>query len=111
MMAEEPVQGIEKYLDRDVYTADGKKLGTASKLVKNRVTEVAEWLVVGAGLLGREKFVVPLAGSDLSGDRVTIAYTDEVVVGEPHAEPDNETGALPPEAEDALNSHFGLGAN
>jgi hypothetical protein len=111
MMAEQPARGIDKYLDRDVYTADGKKLGTASKLVKNRVTDVAEWLVVGGGLLGRERYIVPLAGSDLAEDRVTIAYSSEQVASEPRAEPDNDTGALPPEAEDALNAHFDLGAN
>jgi hypothetical protein len=109
MMAEQPPQGIDKYLDREVYTADGKKLGTASKLLKNRVTGVAEWLVVGAGLLGREKYVVPLAGSDLGEDRVNIAYSSDQVGAEPHVEPENDT--LPAEAEDAFNAHFGLGAN
>ena len=111
MMAEQPPRGIDKYLDRDVYTADGKKLGTASKLLKNRVTDVAEWLVVEAGLLGREKYIVPLAGSDLAEDRVNIGYSSDQVGDAPHVEADNGATALPPEAEDALNAHFGLGAN
>lgn len=108
MMAEQPARGIDKYLDRDVYTQDGKKLGVASKMLKNRVTEVAEWLVVEKGLLGREKYIVPLAGSNLGEDRVNIAYSTEQVDAEPNGDHDDD--ALSPEAENALNAHFGLGA-
>ena len=111
MMADQPARGIDKYLDREVYTADGKKLGTSAKLLRNRVTDMAEWLVVEAGLLGREKYVVPLAGSELGDDRVNIAYDSDMIGSHPHADPDSDNGALSSEDEDALNHYYGLGAN
>ena len=111
MMAERPPQGAEKFLDRDVVTSDGAKLGVASKLLKNRISEVAEWLVVESGLLGRKRYVVPLAGSELGDDIVVLAYKSDLVHAQPHAEPDDETDTLTAEGENALNVHFGLGAN
>ena len=111
MMAEQPPQGAEKYLDREVITSDGKKLGEGSKLLKNRVSEIPEWIVIETGLFGRKRIVVPLAGSDLGEDSVTIPYTSEVVEAQPHTEPDDENDTLPAADDDALNRHFGLGAH
>jgi hypothetical protein len=110
MMAGQPPHGVEKYLDAEVVSADGQKLGHAAKLLNNRVTGVAEWIVVEAGLLGREKLIVPLAGSDFAEGLVMVAYKSDQVHTAPHTEPDDDAGALPPEGEDALNRHFGLGA-
>jgi hypothetical protein len=110
-MAERQPQGAEKYLGREVVTSDGQKVGIGARLLKNRVNEIPEWLVVEAGLLGRRRYIVPLAGSDLGDDRVTIPYTSDVVSAQPHVEPDEDANALPLDAEDALNQYFGLGAN
>jgi len=111
MMADRPPQGVDKYLDREVMSSDGHKLGIAAKLLKSRVDRVPEWIVVESGLLGRKRVIIPLAGSELADNHVTIPYTVELVHAQPHAEPDNETGTLSSDAEDALNAHFGLGAN
>jgi hypothetical protein len=108
MMAEQPPHGVEKYLDAEVVSSDGQKLGHVSKLLNNRVTRVPEWIVVEAGLLGRDKLIVPLAGSDFGNGLVMIAYKSEQVHAAPHTDLDDD--ALPPEGEDALNRHFGLGA-
>ena len=111
MMADRPPIGADKYLDREVITSDGTRLGISAKLLKNRLSEVAEWMVVEAGLFGRKRMIIPIAGSELAHDHITIPYTHEMVGGEPHAEPDDETNTLHAEDEDRLNAYFGLGAN
>jgi hypothetical protein len=110
MMAERPPQGAQKYLDREVVSADGARLGIVGKLLSNRFQEVPEWLVVEAGVFGRKRLIVPVAGSELGDEIVMLAYTREVVEAAPHADPDGSTGTLSAEEEDALNAHFGLGA-
>jgi hypothetical protein len=110
MMANLPPQGVDKYLDREVVTSDGAKLGIAAKLLKNRVSEIPAWIVVEAGLLGRKRYVVPLAGSELNEDSVLISYSNDQVTAAPQAEPDDETDTLTPDDEDALDRHFNLGA-
>src|SRR5688572_24819260 len=110
MMADRPPQGADKYLDREVMTSDGAKLGIVAKLLKNRVSEIPTWIVVEAGLLGRKRYVVPLAGSDLNDDSVLLGYTNDQVTAAPQAEPDDETDTLKAEDEDALDRHFNLGA-
>lgn len=106
-MPERQPQGIEKYLDLDVMSSDGHRLGVASKIIENRVTEVPEWLVVEAGLLGRKRLVVPLAGSSIDDNKVVIPYTSENVSAAPHdVDPDD---GLTHEEEDALGQHFNLG--
>jgi len=111
MMADRPPQGADKYLDREVMTSDGARLGVAAKLLKNRVSEVPAWIIVEAGLLGRKHFVVPLAGSDLNEESITIGYSNAQVTSAPQTEPDDENDTLTPEDEDALDHHFGLGAS
>jgi hypothetical protein len=110
MMADRPPQGAEKYLYREVVTSDGAKIGVAAKLLKNRVSEIPAWIVVEAGLLGRKRYVVPLAGSDLNEDSILLGYSNDQVTAAPQADPDDETDTLRPDDEDALDRHFNLGA-
>ena len=106
MMPERQLQGAEKFLDRDVISADGKRIGTASRIIEGRVNEVPEWIVVDSGLLNRKHTIVPLAGAELRDDEVLSPFASDVIDAQPEVGNGDE---LSPEEEDALNRHFGLG--
>jgi hypothetical protein len=105
-MQEPRLRGADKLLGKAIFAAAGEKLGTADHFINSRITEVPQWIVVEAGLLGLKKLIVPVAGNFLDDDGVHIPYTSEEVRSEPECNPDN----LTPELDDALNAHFGLGA-
>jgi hypothetical protein len=107
VLQQPPPQGVGKYVGKTVVSTDGEKLGSVERFLPHRVTEVPEWIVVGAGLFTTRRLIVPLAGSSFEDDRVRVAYPAIAITGEPEVEASEE---LTPEAEAILESYFGLGA-
>ena len=107
MLPERQLQGAELFLDRDVNTCDGHKVGVSQRLIENRVTEVPEWIAVEAGLFGREHLLVPLAGAKRDEDTIMLPYPKEVIESAPPVDPDG----LSPGQEDLRSRHSGLGSH
>jgi len=107
MLEERRPQGIEKYIGNDLRSADSEKIGTIAEFRNNRLTEVPEWIVVSAGLLGGRTFIVPLAGADFDENAIVVPYTKQVIMDEPEIE---DARDLNLEAESILGNYFGLGA-
>jgi hypothetical protein len=106
MMPERQLQGAEKFLDCDVVTADGRRIGIASRIIDGRVNEVPAWIVVESGMLNRKRAIVPVAGAELRDDEVYSPFASDVIEAQP---PLTDGDELTAEDEDELNRHFGLG--
>jgi hypothetical protein len=108
-MLEEPgLKGMDKYLGKNVISSDGEKLGSVDEFHYNKLTGVAEWMVVGAGLLGLKRYIVPVAGAEFQDDGIHVPYTKEVLQQAPEIEIDE---GLPPEADSILSAYYGLGTH
>jgi len=107
MFPERRPHGIERYLGKDLVSANGEKLGKIDRFIENRLTGVPQWMVVETGLFGNRDLVIPLADSSFEEDDVRVPFTKEVIIGEPELEVDD---GLTSEAETILDSYFGLGA-
>jgi hypothetical protein len=106
MMPERQLQGAEKFLDCDVISADGKRVGIASRIIEGRVNEIPAWIVVDSGLLNRKHTIVPIAGAELRDDQVFSPFASEVIEAQPQV---GDGDIVSAEDEEALNRHFGLG--
>ena len=68
-------QEIDQIAGRDVYGADGEKIGTARQVYTDDQTGEPAWATVRTGLLGLKESFVPLTDAEMSGDRLTVPYT------------------------------------
>jgi hypothetical protein len=107
-MPQEPHRWTDRYLGRKLISVEGEAIGSIESLFYNRIDEVPEWFVVSSGFLGRQHYVVPIAGSEVGEDGVHVPYTSEVISEEPAVKADDE---LTSEGESILGAYFGLGAH
>lgn len=81
------------------------KVGTVADVYADDETGRPEWLAVNTGLFGTKVSFVPLAGAEVYGDEVLLAYDKDLVKAAPRAEAD---GHLSPQEEAALYDHYGV---
>jgi hypothetical protein len=107
-MLQEPQRWTDRYLGKTLIAGDGEAVGSIESLFYNRVSEIPEWFVVSTGFLGRQRFVVPIAGSEFENDSVRVPYPSELIRDEPDTEAEDELTA---EGESILGAYFGLGVH
>ncbi len=88
-----------------VYSADGGKLGRVEAIFLDDQTEAPEWVAVGTGLLRTKRVLVPVHGADLTADGLRVPYAQQQVKDAPDADSEH----IPPELEERLYAHYGLG--
>lgn len=107
MMQTPDPKGMERFIGRDLFSSEGEKVGAVEEFIYNRLSGVAEWIVVSAGFLNSKQVLVPVAGSEFQDDGVHVPYTSELIKDEPEVESGEN---LSSEGESILSSYFGLGA-
>jgi uncharacterized protein (TIGR02271 family) len=75
---------IDSLMGRDIYGADGGKIGTAVQVYADDETGKPEWVSVRTGLFGTKQSFVPLADASVSGDQITVPYDKAFVKDAPN---------------------------
>jgi uncharacterized protein (TIGR02271 family) len=89
---------------RDVLDRDGDKIGKLEEIYLDQQTGQPEWALVNTGFFGTKSSFVPLEGAADADGGVRVSYEKAQVKDAPSIDPD---GALSPEEEQALYSHYG----
>ena len=90
---------------RDVYGADGEKIGSIKEIYEDGQTRKPEWALVSSGLFGMRSHFVPLAGATPTGENVQVDATKDQVAAAPSIEGDGE---LSEADERTLFEHYGV---
>lgn len=85
------------------HDSGGDRIGPVTDLYLDDLTGAAKWVAVSTGLLGTKARFVPLEGATLDGDRLTVAWSSDVVKASPSI---NEDGHLTPADEQQLFAHY-----
>jgi sporulation protein YlmC with PRC-barrel domain len=96
---------VKQWEGHNVVDYDGKKIGTLEDVYLAAGSSEAVFACVKTGMLGRRQFLVPLAGTRLSRNRVQVAYQQDQVKGAPQFEPG---ATLDSGMEQALARHYDI---
>jgi sporulation protein YlmC with PRC-barrel domain len=94
---------IDSLMGRDIYGADGGKIGTAVQVYADDETGKPEWVSVRTGLFGTKQSFVPLADASVSGDQITVPYDKAFVKDAPNID---EEGHLSRDQERELYAYY-----
>jgi uncharacterized protein (TIGR02271 family) len=94
---------IDNLMGRDIYGADGGKIGTAVQVYADDESGKPEWVSVRTGLFGTKQSFVPLADASLSGDSITVPYDKAFVKDAPNID---EEGHLSQDQERELYAYY-----
>jgi uncharacterized protein (TIGR02271 family) len=87
----------------DVYSQDGDKIGSVQEIYYDEDTRQPEWIGIGTGFFGTKRVLVPVQGSTVTDDGVTVAYDKELVKDSPDVDGD----VIEYGTEQSLHSHYG----
>jgi uncharacterized protein (TIGR02271 family) len=88
-----------------VYGRDGEKIGKAGQVYLDDQTGRPEWVTVNTGLLGTNESFVPLTEATFTGDRLEVAYSEDMVKDAPSVDAESHLD----ESEEAeLYRYYGL---
>jgi uncharacterized protein (TIGR02271 family) len=96
---------IQNLFGKDVYEADGSKIGSAGQVYLDNRTGAPEWVSVKTGLFGTKESFVPLNKASLSEDRIVVPFDKDTVKNAPRIDAD---GNLSPAEEDELYRYYGF---
>lgn len=88
-----------------VYSSEGEKIGTIEDIYYDWETGEPEWIGIGTGFFGTKYVVVPVRGSALSEEGLTVPYSRDRVKDTPDLDVDD----ISQETERSLAEHYGLG--
>ena len=97
---------ISRVIGKDVYDADGDKIGSASEVYLDDDSGQPEWVTVRTGLFGTKESFVPIRDADLTDDGVRVSVSKAKVKDAPKVDAD---GHLSPQEEEELYRYYGLG--
>lgn len=103
-MSEMTLERLEQMRGAKVYDSTGEKIGTVEEIFYDESTSQPEWIGIGTGFFGTKRVLVPVQGSSLDGDGITIQYSADQVKDCPEVDSDEITR----ETERELFSHYGL---
>jgi stress response protein YsnF len=95
---------LEQLRGTPVYDSAGEKIGSVEEVFYDEQTRRPEWIGIGTGFLGTKRVLVPVEGSSLEGDAVTVSYAKEHVKDSP----DVDSDLISPELEQELYSYYGI---
>jgi uncharacterized protein (TIGR02271 family) len=73
---------------RDVYGADGEKIGTLGQVYSSGPSTEPTWASVKTGLFGLKESMVPLSGASVRGDGLQVAFDKATVKDAPNIDND-----------------------
>jgi sporulation protein YlmC with PRC-barrel domain len=88
-----------------VVDRSGERIGKLQDVYLDDATQRPEWIAVSTGWFGTKVSFVPLLGSLVDGETITVAYTVQQVKDSPRP---TEDGHLDPDEERVLYEHYGL---
>jgi len=88
-----------------VLASDGDKIGSLEEIFYDEQTGKPEWIGVGTGFFGTKRVLVPVEGTNLDGERITVPYSKEQVQDSPDIDGDE----VSQDTEADLYAHYGLG--
>jgi len=85
---------VDKFIGKDVYGADGKKVGELNNLLINPDGQVRAGIVEFGGFLGigEHKVAVPWNQLNVQGDRLTVNMTQDQIKSAPNWNKDHPNG-------------------
>ncbi|MCW2922499.1 MAG: hypothetical protein JWL76_2373 [Thermoleophilia bacterium] len=95
----------EQVQGREVFTADGDKVGTVEDIYYDTATNECEWVAVKAGFLGMKRMLVPIEGAQLHEDHLDLAYTKDQLSNAPDID---DTRLRSDDDEKVIYEHYGL---
>jgi sporulation protein YlmC with PRC-barrel domain len=104
-MAGYTTERLERWIDRSVVDARGRRVGTIADVYVDDSTGSPEWLAVMTGLFGSRISFVPLAGAVEEGQKVRIAYAKATVKASPEVSVDGQLTGM---EEERLYRHYDL---
>jgi uncharacterized protein (TIGR02271 family) len=96
---------LDTVVGSTAYDKDGDKVGKISAVYYDDATNQPSWLTVQTGLFGTKETFVPVQGTEISGDRVTLQYDKARVKDAPNVD---EDGRLSPQEEEQLYRFYGV---
>ncbi|MBA3528187.1 MAG: PRC and DUF2382 domain-containing protein [Propionibacteriaceae bacterium] len=92
----------------NVLTTSGDKIGSIGQVYVDDTTGDPTWVTAKTGLFGTSESFVPLEGASVQGSDILVNYDKDTVKDAPRVDAD---GALSPEEEETLYSHYGLSSS
>ncbi len=103
-MTEMTLERLDQLRGAPVYDSAGDKIGKVEEIFYDEDTNHPEWIGIRTGFFGTKRVLVPVAGSSLSGDAVTVPYNKDQVKDSP----DIDSDEIAVETERELYSYYGL---
>lgn len=100
-MQMEQLQGLE---GAPVYDEAGDQIGKVEEIYVDTGSAQPEWIGLGTGFFGTKRVLVPVQGTEVQGDGVSVPYAKDHVKGSPDIDDD----AISPETERELHVYYGL---
>lgn len=89
-----------------VIASDEEDLGTIERVYLDNRTQQPEFVSVkGGGLFGRRESLIPLQGSRLTGDRLRVPFSKQLIKDAPEVGSPND---ISPDEGESLYRHYGL---
>ena len=98
------LEHLEQVRGAPVYDSAGEKIGSVEEIFYDEQTSRPEWIGIGTGFLRTKRVLVPVEGSSLDGDAITVAYAKEHVKDSPDVDSDELSWELMQE----LYQYYGL---
>lgn len=93
------------WIGRTVYGSDGDKIGDVTNVYADDVTGRPDWMTVSTGWFGSAEQFVPISGTSMTGDDLSIAFNEDTVKNAPSIDGDQHLDA---DEERRLYSHYGM---
>jgi uncharacterized protein (TIGR02271 family) len=87
-----------------VYDSAREKIGSVEELFLDQQTGQPEWIGVGTGFFGTKRVLVPIAGSEIGDDGVTVRYSKDQVKDSPDVDGDT----ISSQGERELYAYYGI---
>jgi sporulation protein YlmC with PRC-barrel domain len=91
---------------KEIYSADGEKIGAVKDIFYDETSRLPEWVGVGTGFLGLKERVIPVDTLKHEGERLTVNLTKDRIVHEPDF--DTKDDCILSDDEAKLASYFGM---
>jgi uncharacterized protein (TIGR02271 family) len=98
------LERLEQFRGAPVYDSAGEKIGSVEEIFYDEGTSRPEWIGIGTGFLGTKRVLVPVEGSTLDGDAVSVSHAKERVKDSPDVDSDE----ISPELEQQLYRYYGI---
>jgi uncharacterized protein (TIGR02271 family) len=98
------MEELQQLRDAPVFDASGEQIGKVEEIYFDKESNRPEWIGLGTGFLGTKRVLVPVQGSHLEGEGVSVPYAKDHVKGAPDLDDDQ----ISQDTERELRAYYGL---